>query len=69
MVYKKLLRHDITARVFANRDSRDETDPEVWPREEDNQIQHRRIFLRWYLTKLNSDCTKFEYWEYLDKVG
>lgn len=27
------------------------------------------MFLRWYLTKLNSDPTRMEYWEYLDKVG
>jgi hypothetical protein len=69
MVYKKLLRHDITARVFANRDSRNQDDPERWPAENDAQIKHRRMFLRWYLTKLNSDPTKMEYWEYLDKVG
>lgn len=69
MVYKKLLRHDITARVFTNRDSRNETDPDKWVSEDSAQIQHRKMFLRWYLTKLNSDPTKMEYWEYLDKVG
>lgn len=26
-------------------------------------------FLRWYLTKLNSDPSKMEYWAYLNKVG
>lgn len=69
MVYKKLLRHDITARVFTQRDSRSETNPEKWVTEDSAQIQHRKMFLRWYLTKLNSDPTKMEYWEYLDKVG
>lgn len=69
MVYKKLLKHDITARVFSQRDSRSETDPEQWVTEDGAQIQHRKMFLRWYLTKLNSDPTKMEYWEYLDKVG
>ncbi|KAL1305845.1 hypothetical protein AAFC00_004002 [Neodothiora populina] len=69
IVYKKLLQYDITARVFSNRDSRDETNPERWVSEESTQIQHRKMFLRWYLTKLNSDPTKMEYWEYLDKVG
>ncbi|KAI5358396.1 Putative Globin-sensor domain-containing protein [Septoria linicola] len=69
MVYKKLLKHDITARVFSNRDSRNEEDPDVWVKEESSTIQNRKMFLRWYLTKLNSDPTKFEYWEYLDKVG
>lgn len=69
MVYKKLLKYDITARTFKNRDSRNEEDPEEWPRENDSQIQHRKLFLRWYLTRLNSDPRKIEYWEYLDKVG
>jgi len=69
LVYKKLLRHDITARVFSTRDSRDETDPEMWVKEEGPQIQNRKMFLRWYLTKLNSDPNKMEYWEYLDMVG
>ncbi|KAK5200244.1 hypothetical protein LTR99_009042 [Exophiala xenobiotica] len=69
MVYKKLLRHDITARVFSTRDSRSEEDPDRWIGEEDAQIRHRKMFLRWYLTKLNSDPSKMEYWQYLDKVG
>ncbi|CAK1367740.1 hypothetical protein CB0940_11498 [Cercospora beticola] len=69
MVYKKLLQHDITARVFSNRDSRIEEDPAVWMTEDSSTIQNRKMFLRWYLIKLNSDPTKFEYWEYLDKVG
>ncbi|KAF7194975.1 hypothetical protein HII31_03649 [Pseudocercospora fuligena] len=69
MVYKKLLKHDITARVFSTRDSRSSIDPEIWMTENSTSIEHRKMFLRWYLTKLNSDCTKFEYWEYLDKVG
>ncbi|ETN45550.1 uncharacterized protein HMPREF1541_09382 [Cyphellophora europaea CBS 101466] len=69
MVYKKLLKHDITARVFTQRDSRSEVDPDTWVSEDSAQIQHRKMFLRWYLTKLNSDPTKMEYWEYLDKVG
>ena len=86
IVYKKLLKYDITARVFTTRDSRDEGPIENWVTEESAQIQHRKLvcfyqylvyasptdqpqFLRWYLTKLNSDCTRMEYWEYLDKVG
>lgn len=69
MVYKKLLKHDVTARVFSNRDSRSEEDPDIWVKEDSSTIQNRKMFLRWYLTKLNSDPTKFEYWEYLDKVG
>lgn len=69
MVYKKLLKHDITARVFSNRDSRNEENPDRFVEEDGNIIQNRKIFLRRYLTKLNSDPTKMEYWEYLDKVG
>ncbi|EXJ84377.1 hypothetical protein A1O3_05044 [Capronia epimyces CBS 606.96] len=69
MVYKKLLKHDITARVFSTRDSRNEENPDRWIKEEDAQITHRKMFLRWYLTKLNSDPSKMEYWQYLDKVG
>ena len=69
MVYKKLLKYDITARTFVNRDSRNEDNPENWPTEDDARIQHRKLFLRWYLTRLNSDPCKIEYWEYLDKVG
>ncbi|KAK5092063.1 hypothetical protein LTR70_009068 [Exophiala xenobiotica] len=67
MVYKKLLQHDSTARVFSTRDSRSEVDPEVWVTEEGPQIRNRKMFLRWYLTKLNTDPTSMEYWEYLDK--
>lgn len=69
MVYRKLLQHDITARVFSNRDSRNDMDPEVWAKEDSSTIQNRKIFLRWYLTKLSGDPTEPGYWEYLDKVG
>ncbi|THY66103.1 hypothetical protein D6C97_01997 [Aureobasidium pullulans] len=86
IVYKKLLKYDITARVFTTRDSRDEGPVESWPTEDSAQIEHRKMvglacwgpdsmnlikiqFFRWYLTKLNSDCTRMDYWEYLDKVG
>ena len=69
MVYKKVLKHDITARIFSNNDSRDEENPERWVREEDVHIKSRKMNMRWYLTKLISDPAKAEYWEYLDKVG
>ncbi|KAH9818575.1 Protoglobin [Teratosphaeria destructans] len=69
MVYRKLLQCDLTARVFRNRDSRSEVDPEVWPEQNSTAIQNRKIFLRWYFTKLTSEPTSMEYWEYLDKVG
>lgn len=58
-VYKKLLAYDVTARVFSSRDSRSEEDPDVWANNNSAAIQNRKIFLRWYLTKLNSDPTRY----------
>lgn len=60
-VYQKLLAYDVTARVFSSRDSRQEDDPEVWANINSAAIQNRKIFLRWYLTKLNSDPTRHAY--------
>jgi hypothetical protein len=60
-VYKKLLKHDVTARVFSTRDSRDDEDPPVWPVDNSPAIQNRKIFLRWYLTRLNQDPSKKEF--------
>ncbi|KAM0715915.1 hypothetical protein Q7P37_008429 [Cladosporium fusiforme] len=68
-VYKRLLSYDVTARVFSTRDSRCDDDPTVWPQDGSPAIQNRKIFLRWYLTRLNQDPSKKEFWEYLDKVG
>jgi hypothetical protein len=60
-VYKKLLKHDVTARVFSTHDSRDDEDPPVWPQDGSPAIQNRKIFLRWYLTRLNQDPSKKEF--------
>lgn len=60
-VYKKLLQHDVTARVFSTRDSRDDEDPPMWPQDGSPAIQNRKIFLRWYLTRLNQDPSKKEF--------
>lgn len=60
-VYRKLLQHDVTARVFSTRDSRDDEDPPVWPQDGSPAIQNRKIFLRWYLTRLNQDPSKKEF--------
>ena len=43
IVYKKLLKYDITARVFTTRDSRDEGPIDTWATEESAQIQHRKM--------------------------
>jgi hypothetical protein len=69
IVYKKLLQYDITARAFETRSTSYEgpVDPNL--SENSPQILYRKMFLRGYLTKLCSDPSKMEFWEYLDKVG
>ncbi|KAB8201638.1 Protoglobin [Aspergillus parasiticus SU-1] len=69
IVYKKLLEQDITARAFHTRDTSDERPIEEFYNEESPQIMRRKMFLRWYLTKLCSDPTQTEFWRYLNKVG
>ncbi|KAE8318972.1 Protoglobin-domain-containing protein [Aspergillus transmontanensis] len=69
IVYKKLLEQDITARAFHTRDTSDERPIEEFYSEESPQIMRRKMFLRWYLTKLCSDPTQTEFWRYLNKVG
>lgn len=68
-VYGKLLEHDVTARVFYSRDSRRSSDPDEWPTLSGPEISRRKIFLKWYLQRLNSDPNASGYWEYLDKVA
>jgi hypothetical protein len=69
IVYKKLLQYDITARAFETRSTSYEgpVDPNI--SENSPQILYRKMFLRGYLTKLCSDPSTMEFWEYLDKVG
>ena len=43
IVYKKLLKYDITARVFTTRDTRNEAPIDKWVTEESTQIQHRKM--------------------------
>lgn len=69
MVYKKLLEHDITARVFMTYDTSNEKPIEDFFNEESPQIKRRKMFLRWYLIKICSDPTQMEFWRYLNKVG
>ncbi|KAH7015018.1 Protoglobin-domain-containing protein [Ilyonectria destructans] len=69
IVYKKLLQYDITARAFTTRSTSFEGPLDEVPDENSPQILHRKMFLRAYLTKLCSDPSKMEFWEYLDKVG
>jgi hypothetical protein len=69
IIYKKLLQYDITARAFETRSTSYEgpVDPNI--SEDSPQILYRKMFLRGYLTKLCSDPSTMEFWEYLDKVG
>lgn len=70
LVYKKILQYDITSRAFHTRTTVDETEPEEGYLQEDTpKIQRRKLFLRWYLTRLCQDPTTMEFWRYLNKVG
>ncbi|KAL2871092.1 protoglobin family protein [Aspergillus lucknowensis] len=69
LVYRKLLEYDITARAFHTRDTASEAPIEKFYNEESPQIQRRKMFLRWYLTKIISDPTQMDFWRYLNKVG
>ncbi|KAJ5960228.1 uncharacterized protein N7479_007378 [Penicillium vulpinum] len=70
LVYKKLLQYDITSRAFHTRTTADETEPEEeYLHEETPKIKRRKMFLRWYLTRLCQDPTTMDFWRYLDKVG
>lgn len=68
-VYKKLLQYDITARSFAERGSSHDGRVDEYPSKDSSQIQYRKLFLQGYLQKICSDSSKFEFWEYMDKVG
>ncbi|KAE8453316.1 hypothetical protein EG329_011383 [Mollisiaceae sp. DMI_Dod_QoI] len=69
IVYKKLLEYDITARAFTTRSTSYEGPIDEVVDEDSPQIKHRKMFLTAYLNKICSDPSKFEFWEYLDKVG
>lgn len=69
IVYKKLLQYDITARAFTTRSTSYEGPIDEHVDEDSPQIRHRKTFLTAYLNKICSDPSKFEFWEYLDKVG
>jgi hypothetical protein len=69
IVYKKLLTFDITARAFTTRSTSGEGGNLDALDEDSPQIKHRKVFLTAYLNKICSDPSKFEFWEYLDKVG
>ncbi|KAJ5773497.1 hypothetical protein N7457_008393 [Penicillium paradoxum] len=70
LVYKKLLQYDITSRAFHTRTTVDENEPEEdYLHEDTPKIKRRKMFLRWYLTRLCQDPTTMDFWRYLNKVG
>ncbi|KAJ5582577.1 hypothetical protein N7535_001197 [Penicillium sp. DV-2018c] len=70
LVYRKILQFDITSRAFHTRTTVDETEPEEdYLNEETPKIKRRKMFLRWYLTRLCQDPTTMDFWRYLNKVG
>ncbi|KAL2826826.1 Protoglobin-domain-containing protein [Aspergillus cavernicola] len=69
LTYRKLLEFDITARAFHTRDTASDTPIEEFYNEASPQIMRRKMFLRWYLTKIIQDPTQMDFWRYLNKVG
>ncbi|KAE8353730.1 Protoglobin-domain-containing protein [Aspergillus coremiiformis] len=69
-LYQKMLGFDITARALRTRSSASEAEPEDLFTIDSPHVQRRKIFWKWYLTRLLcSDPSQIEYWSYLQKVG
>ncbi|PYI03966.1 hypothetical protein BO78DRAFT_399335 [Aspergillus sclerotiicarbonarius CBS 121057] len=68
-LYAKMLDFDITARALRTRSTESEAHVEDLFTLDGPHVQRRKIFWKWYLTRLFSDPSQKEYWEYLDKVG
>ncbi|KAL4815195.1 Protoglobin-domain-containing protein [Aspergillus spinulosporus] len=69
LVYRKLLEYDITARSFHTKDTASEAPIEDFYNEDSPPIMRRKMFLRWYLTKIVTDPMQMDFWRYLNKVG
>jgi hypothetical protein len=69
LVYRKLLEYDITARSFHTKDTASDAPIEDFYNETSPPIMRRKMFLRWYLTKIISDPMQMDFWRYLNKVG
>lgn len=69
LVYRKLLEYDITARSFHTKDTASDAPIEDFYNENSPPIMRRKMFLRWYLTKIISDPMQMDFWRYLNKVG
>ncbi|KAB8213232.1 Protoglobin-domain-containing protein [Aspergillus novoparasiticus] len=68
-LYEKMLEFDITARALRTRSTASEAQIEDLFTIDSPQVQRRKIFWKWYLTRLCSDPGQPSYWEYLRKVG
>lgn len=64
-----MLDFDITARALRVRSTESDTQVDEYFTLDGPHVQRRKIFWKWYLTRLFSDPSRLEYWEYLDKVG
>ncbi|KAJ5246107.1 hypothetical protein N7468_001090 [Penicillium chermesinum] len=70
LVYKKLLQWDITSRAFHTHTTANEDElEEDFLTEDTPQIRRRKMFLRWYLTRLCQDPAGMDFWKYLARVG
>lgn len=68
-LYQKMLEFDITARALRTRSTASEVQIEDLFTIDSPHVQRRKIFWKWYLTRLCSDPGQIEYWEYLGKIG
>lgn len=68
-LYERMLEFDITARALRTRTTTSDVEVDDLFTIDSPQVQRRKIFWKWYLTRFCSDPSRLEYWEYLDKVG
>ncbi|KAL5360459.1 hypothetical protein BJX96DRAFT_150372 [Aspergillus floccosus] len=68
-LYERMLEFDITARALRTRTTTSDSHVDGLFTIDSPQVQRRKIFWKWYLTRFCSDPSQLEYWEYLDKVG
>jgi hypothetical protein len=64
-----MLEFDITARALRTRSTASDAHIDDLFTIDSPHVQRRKIFWKWYLTRLCSDPGQIEYWEYLEKVG
>ncbi|RAL07285.1 protoglobin family protein [Aspergillus homomorphus CBS 101889] len=68
-LYSKMLEFDITARALRTRNTACHAHVEDLFTIDSPHVERRKIFWKWYLTRLCNDPSQMEYWEYLEKVG